>query len=72
MMARFAKIGIGPGKPFYPDQLAHEIRAAIEQGAADAEKELKEKLLAVKSSRIFSARGRNSASTISWPVASAR
>ena len=42
-MARFAKIGIGPGKAFDADQADPAIRAAIEQGAADAEKALKDK-----------------------------
>ncbi len=51
MMARFAKIGIEPGKLFDPNNLDPKIRAAIEQGAADAEKELKEKALAVTSSK---------------------
>jgi hypothetical protein len=50
-MARFAKIGIGPGKPLDPGKLDPKIRAAIEQGAADAEKELKEKALTVTGSK---------------------
>lgn len=51
MRARFAKIGIGPGKAFDADKLDPAIRAAIEQGAADAEKELKDKALAATSSK---------------------
>ena len=47
MMARFAKIGIEPGKLFDPNKPDPKIRAAIEQGVADAEEELEEKALAV-------------------------
>jgi hypothetical protein len=36
VMARFAKIGVGPGKPFNADKLAPEMKAAIEQGIKDA------------------------------------
>jgi hypothetical protein len=36
-MTCFAKIVIGAGKPFDPDKLDPKIRAAMEQGAADAE-----------------------------------
>jgi hypothetical protein len=50
-MARFAKIGIGPGKPFDPGKLDPALRAAMEQGVAEAEKELKEKSLKVTSSK---------------------
>lgn len=35
-MARFAKIGIGAGKAFDPAKLSPEIKAAFEQGIADA------------------------------------
>lgn len=51
--ARFAKIGIGPGKPFDPDKLDPATRSAIEQGIADASKELKETALAQSSSKGF-------------------
>ncbi len=51
--ARFAKIGIGPGKPFDPDKLDPATRSAIEQGIADASKELREKALAQSSSKGF-------------------
>jgi hypothetical protein len=36
LRARFAKIGVGAGKTFDPDKLNPEMRAAIEQGRADA------------------------------------
>jgi hypothetical protein len=39
LMARFAKIGVGPGMTFAPNKLAPEVKAAIEQGMADAWKE---------------------------------
>jgi len=50
-MTRFAKIGIGAGKPFDASKLDPAIRAAMEQGVADAERELKDKALAVTSSK---------------------
>jgi hypothetical protein len=51
--ARFAKIGIGPRKPFDPSKLDPATRDAIEQGVADASKELKDKALAQTSSKGF-------------------
>jgi hypothetical protein len=36
MMARFAKIGVGPGQSFNPDALSPEVRQALGQGMADA------------------------------------
>jgi hypothetical protein len=36
LMARFAKIGVGAGKTFDASKLSPEVRAAIEQGMADA------------------------------------
>ena len=36
LRARFAKIGVGAGKTFDPDKLSPEMKAAIEQGRADA------------------------------------
>jgi hypothetical protein len=36
LMARFAKIGVGGGKTFDASKLSPEIKAAIEQGMADA------------------------------------
>lgn len=36
LMARFAEIGVGAGKPFDPDALTPETRTAMEQGIADA------------------------------------
>lgn len=36
MLARFARIGVEAGKPFDPDALPPETRAAIEAGIADA------------------------------------
>lgn len=35
IMARFARIGIGPGKPFTPEKFDKELLAALEQGAQD-------------------------------------
>ena len=40
MMARFAKLDIGPGKTFDPEKFTPEIRKAIEEGMADAWKDL--------------------------------
>src|SRR5207302_6391859 len=36
LMARFAKLGIGAGKTFDASKLSPEMKAAIEQGMADA------------------------------------
>jgi hypothetical protein len=36
LMARFAKIGVGAGKPFDASKLSPEMKAAIEQGIGDA------------------------------------
>ena len=36
LMARFAKIGVGPGKTFDANTLSPELKTAIEQGMADA------------------------------------
>ncbi len=36
LMARFAKIGIGAGRPFDPATLTPELKTAIEEGRADA------------------------------------
>lgn len=36
MMKRFARIGVGPGKPFDAARLSPEIRAAMQAGMADA------------------------------------
>jgi hypothetical protein len=36
MLARFARIGIGAGRPFDADSLAPEVRAAMEAGIGDA------------------------------------
>ena len=51
MFARFAKIGIGPGKQFDPAKLDAVTLAAIEQGVADGSKQLKEQALAQTSSK---------------------
>ena len=40
LMARFARIGIGAGKPFDASKLSPEIQTAVEQGMADALAEL--------------------------------
>ena len=36
LMARFAKLSIGAGKPFDADKLSPELRKAVEEGIADA------------------------------------
>jgi hypothetical protein len=40
LMARFARIGVGAGKTFDPSKLSPEMKAALEQGMADAWAEL--------------------------------
>jgi hypothetical protein len=40
LMERFAKIGVGPGKTFDAGKLSPELRAAVEQGMADAWQDL--------------------------------
>ena len=52
-LARFARIGIGPGKPFDAARLEPRTRAAIEQGIADASRELRQKALVQTSSKGF-------------------
>lgn len=44
MLARFARIGIGAGKPFDAATLAPELRAAMEAGIADAAAALRARL----------------------------
>lgn len=39
LMARFAKIGVGPGLPFDENRLAPEMRQALQDGIADGMKE---------------------------------
>jgi len=51
MFARFARIGIGPGRAFEAAALAPEIRDAMEKGIAEAAKALKEGALQQKDSR---------------------
>jgi hypothetical protein len=51
MMARFAQIGIGPGKPFDPDKLDPATRSALEQGVTEASKELADKALVTTDSK---------------------
>ncbi len=53
MMARFARIGIGPGRPFDPTRLDPATRNALEAGVAAAAKNLRAKALAQKSSKGF-------------------
>ena len=53
MMARFARIGIGPGRPFNPNQFSPSIRKAIEAGVSAAAANLRNKALAQKSSKGF-------------------
>jgi hypothetical protein len=42
LRARFAKIGVAPGKPFDPAKLAPEMKTAIEGGMADGHKAFEE------------------------------
>ena len=51
--ARFARIGIAPGKAFDPDTLAPATRAAIEAGVAEANKELTATALVQTESKKF-------------------
>jgi hypothetical protein len=51
MLALFARIGIGPGKPFDANALPPEIHAAIATGIAEAAKTLKEGAVQQKDSR---------------------
>jgi hypothetical protein len=50
MMARFAKIGIGPGKPFDAASLDPKLRAAIEAGIKAANEQIKKRKAKVTSS----------------------
>jgi hypothetical protein len=51
MLGRFARIGIGAGRPFEPDKLDPELRLAIEQGIGDAKQALAERLLRTSSTQ---------------------
>jgi len=42
LMARFARLGVGPGGPFDAAQLSPDIKKAVEEGMADAWKEFAE------------------------------
>ncbi|MEI6682531.1 MAG: DUF1254 domain-containing protein [Bacteroidota bacterium] len=42
LMARFAKIGIGPGQKFDPEKFSPEVKQAIAEGMKDAWKDLKD------------------------------
>lgn len=42
LMAKFAKLGIGPGKPFNVNALSPELQQAVRDGMADAWKEFSE------------------------------
>ena len=53
MMTRFARIGIGPGRPFDPKQLTPATRSAIEAGVTAASANLRTKALAQSSSKGF-------------------
>lgn len=53
MMTRFARIGIGPGRPFDPAKLDPAIRTAISEGVATAATNLRTKALAQSSSKGF-------------------
>lgn len=48
---RFAKIGVGAGKPFDPSALPADIRTAIEQGVQDAKKQLSDTAMVQKDSK---------------------
>ena len=50
MRARFARIGVGPGRAFNPATLDPTIRRAMEEGVAEAAAELKAKAINEKSS----------------------
>jgi hypothetical protein len=50
LMARFAKVGIGPGKPFDLASLSETDRAAVIGGAQDGQAALKAKMAVTKSS----------------------
>jgi hypothetical protein len=52
-MARFARIGIGPGRPFDANRLDPATRRAIEVGVAAAAADLRSQALAQKSSKGF-------------------
>jgi hypothetical protein len=53
MMERFSRIGVGPGRPFDPERLDPNLRAAISDGAATAAANLRSKALAQTSSKGF-------------------
>ena len=53
IMARFARIGIGPGLPFDPNRLDPATRSAIEAGVSTAAANLRSKALAQSSSKGF-------------------
>lgn len=44
LFERFAKLGIGPGKPFDADRLAPELQQAIDTGASDGHAQIMERL----------------------------
>lgn len=52
-MARFSRIGIGPGRHFDPQRLDPATRNAIEEGIAAAAANLRRKALAQNSSKGF-------------------
>jgi hypothetical protein len=52
-MARFSRIGIGPGRPFDPNRLDPATQSAIEAGVAMASANLRSKALAQSSSKGF-------------------
>jgi hypothetical protein len=53
LMARFSRIGIGPGRHFDPQRLDPATRNAIEEGIAAAAANLRRKALAQNSSKGF-------------------
>src|SRR4029453_2094102 len=54
LMARFAKIGIGAGKPFDPATLSPEMKAAFEKGIADAWAEFESTVKEVDAGKVTS------------------
>jgi hypothetical protein len=52
-LTRFAKIGIGPGRAFDPTHFDPATRSAIDQGIADASKQLKEFALSQTDSKAY-------------------
>jgi hypothetical protein len=63
LMARFAKIGVGAGQTFDASKLSSEMKAAIEQGIADAWADLANLKKQVEGGKVTRASRRRSTST---------